>query len=438
MALNRNDNPYWSGSEGEYHKYQQRLRRRVSVLIDGQEALTKKQMRECIDYAKTFQRSVIEDLRSSRRRAFRSGICLHLHVETSSNQPGPIQSLAKNFLDLLGKATHLDNTRRPRGVLYGDDQQVKMLSVSCSHGVDIPQFRKVAAPVRDVIADLVYAADLEKTHDDLFEGDFHADYRFADSLETVRKQTANPPAEDDSDMVKLDRLLAEIVDRQFAQEHLLGTGQLRLTELADLYRLNPSEGGDAWDELMRSSRKTSESWMLQAPFRIALPPLPTHDGSKAFRASVQGTFKEFGTSFRWLMLPLKVPVGIEVVVKPPHGANKAELFDLDNVVRTYLMDSIDRELSPPSDYLHAANLDYEVDSADATAMMLQEMRDRRDALPKAVRTGVVRYEVFRLPEADASSPDGYVTVNLTHGLNNPDFFRRIDRVVDKVATRHDW
>lgn len=438
MALNRSGNPYWSGPEGEYHKYQQRLRRRVHLLIDGLEALTKTQMGSCVDYAKTFQRNIIEDLTSSRRRAFRGGVCLHLHVETSSNQPGPIQALAKNFLDLLGKATHLDGIRRPRHVLYGDDHQVRMLSVSCIHGVDIPNFRVVAAPLRDVIEDLTYAADLGNTHDDLFERDLHAERRFTDSLQTIRKQSSIVPTNDDSDLVRLERFLAETVDRQFAQEHLLNVGQLRLTQLADLYRLNSSRGDDVLNELMRSFRQTSESWVLQAPFRIILPPLPTHNGSDAFKAAVRQAFKEFGSSFRWLMLPLKIPVGIEVVVKPPHGANKGELFDLDNVVRTYLMNSIHKELSPPSDYLHAVDLDYEVISSDATAKILREMRDRREALPKVVRTGVVRYEVFRLPEAAADCPDGYVTVNLTHGLENADIFRRIDRVIHKVASRYDW
>jgi len=420
------DKGYWSTPKGRYRMYESRRSRRLLLQLLNTGALSKKQSRG--ELAETFRNAIREELVGQGRRSFNGAICLSLELETSGNQPAPIQTLAKNYLDLLGRATSASDKTNARRLLYGDDSQVHVLSVSCRHGVEDPTFSLEAGRLSDFVADLQYVRDLEGDHPELTERDMYADLGYDDALKHIRKVEKMDADELATDYGRVSKILAETHSRRVVQEHLLNTAQLQLRELAQLY--TPNSAGSVRSKLSQ----IAEDWVVGSPFRIGLPALPTVGQSEYFRNAVREQIRIFRDKLAHLMQPLKMQVGLEVLVRPRFGSNKSELFDLDNLVRDYLLPQFLNQFSPPSDFLHTVEF-FEQENEER---YITEMRQRRDALPKGVRMGVVRYEVFRLPPAIAESPNGYVIVNLTDcTYGGSSIFRRIDSAVEKARKLSD-
>jgi hypothetical protein len=415
------DKGYWSTPKGRYQMYESRRSRRLLLQLFNMGALSKKQSRGGL--AETFRNAIREDLVGQGRRSFNGAICLSLELETSGHQPAPIQTLAKNYLDLLGRATSASDKTNARRLLYGDDSQVHVLSVSCRHGVEDPTFSLEAGRLSDFIADLQYVRDLERDYPEITERDMYADLEYDDALEHIRKVGKMDANELATDYGRVSKILAETHSRRVVQEHLVNTGQLQLRELAQLY--TPDSAGSLRSKLSQ----IAEDWVVGSPFRIGLPALPSVGQSEYFRNAVREQIRIFRDKLAHLIQPLKMQVGLEVLVRPRFCSNKSELFDLDNLVRDYLLPQFLDQFSPPSDFLHTVDFFEKADEEP----YITEMRQRRDALPKGVRIGVVRYEVFRLPAATAESPDGYVTVNLTDcTYGGSSIFGRIDSLVAKA------
>lgn len=234
------------------------------------------------------------------------------------------------------------------------------------------------------------------------------------------------PEERGTDTGRLKQVLAETHDRRVVQEHLLGLGQIRLRELADLCSPKSTAVDDAF---LRDLRRHAEERVVKSPFRIELPALPTVGQAERFRGAIKHEVEAFREKLDHLMQPLKMQVGLEVIVRPRHAANESELFDLDNLVRDYLLPHVLEQFRPPSDFLHAVGFEH----MPGDTPYLKEMQKRRDALPTGVATGIVQYEIFRLPPAPADSPEGYVTVNLTNcAYGGESVFRRMDDVIKKA------
>jgi hypothetical protein len=423
--LSGKDENYWTTPKSEYLRYESRKRRRVRLLLSDMPAVSKKQSRREVPEA--FRSAIGNELAILGRRSFKSAIFLSLELETSGGQPASIQTLAKNYLDLLGRATHFTDKSNADRLLYGDDSQVHILSVSCRHGVENPMFSLEAGRLSDFIADLKYIEKLETEHPELDERDMAAEYHYDDALQHLRDAEKMSSEVLATSYGRATKILAETHSRRIVQEYLLNAGQLRLRELAQLYA--PDADNPNPHPLLGELRQRRESWITQSPFRISLPALPSVGESKEFRKAVRDQMKSFRDMLAHLMQPLMMQVGLQVIVRPRHGANKGELFDLDNLVRTYLIPQLLDQFSPPSDFLHTVDLNNEAGDLP----YLADMRQRRDALPKGVRIGVVRYEVFRLPPATAKSPDGYVAANLvdcTYGGQS--IFGKIDNMVKKA------
>lgn len=372
---------YWSTPEGQQRRYELRKRERLFLHVPELNALSKKQSTEKTD--EDFKQKIRAELDAYNRSAFLSPICLCLEFETSSRQPAPIQSLAKNYLDLLGRDKPANSREKAPRLLYGDDSQVHILSVSCRHGVpegEKPTFTLTAARLSDVQSDLRYISGLERSRPELFERDISEEYAFDASMESLQEIQRMSSSELATEHGKAMRFLSEYHDRRVVQEHVFDRSQIQLLELSELYdSMRDDEESYAF---IRSIRQKTQEWIVQSPYRIELPALPGVGESKSFKAAIKSQIEKFRVRLAHLVQPLRLTVGLEVVVRPKHDAKKAELFDLDNLVRDYLVPEVDRQLSPPSDFLHTLDLTQTEGESELTA----QMREARDALPKGVRT----------------------------------------------------
>jgi hypothetical protein len=137
----------------------------------------------------------------------------------------------------------------------------------------------------------------------------------------------------------------------------------------------------------------------------------------------------FKRKWNWLISPLVVPVGLEVIVRPSTATPKAVLHDLDNIVRDHLLPQVVPKFGTVTD--HRWLIDFE------------ELRRRDPQLaaswgpnptpPKATRDGVTHYEAWRLPPAGAGET-GFVSVALVADMEfRGDFFHQIDDQIRRWA-----
>jgi hypothetical protein len=112
-----------------------------------------------------------------------------------------------------------------------------------------------------------------------------------------------------------------------------------------------------------------------------------------------------------VLVPLRTPVALEVVVKPPRHERRGTLHDLDNVLRNYLIPSVVELLQPPADIGWAL---------EPSAAVVPETAQPRDVgRPRSARVGLVRFDAWRLPRAQGDTTPGFVTATLvsdTSGL----------------------
>ena len=72
-----------------------------------------------------FRNEVKKQLKKNKRRRFRGDLILQIDYYTTKDNPPELQTLSKNYLDLLHKEMpHIDSLSK---ILYGDDDQIKIL-----------------------------------------------------------------------------------------------------------------------------------------------------------------------------------------------------------------------------------------------------------------------------------------------------------------------
>ncbi len=143
--------------------------------------------------------------------------------------------------------------------------------------------------------------------------------------------------------------------------------------------------------------------------------------SQAFRDRVDGEIERFWKRWGWMVDPLVVPVGLEVVVRPNAAMPPAVLHDLDNVVREYLIPRMVPSFGTVLDYRWTIDFDELRRTNPERARMWRQF----GMPPKGTKAGVTGYQVWRIPPV-AGEP-GFVSVALAaewDGKANP--FRLLD------------
>jgi hypothetical protein len=365
---------------------------------------------------------VLGYLNAQRQRAFRGPVVLSLDLRTTDKVPAHIHTIAKNILDLLGPPMPIVRTRR-RGLLYFDDSQIQGLVVRCEHGADAPLISIELCSIADFREDLalgLYAAE-----------------RVLDTTSNEEEQLVGfaldwaPGSEDRAAMIRgigeENYSALEDIAHQEKQRQFLAVPRMDVHDLAYLYRASDPELRFN-SKLLEELAASWESLLRQNPFRILLRELPTSSGLRnAFKQDVSKALLGFRDHFRHLITPLRVPVALEVIVKPPRAASKSVLHDLDNVVRNYLIPGVTSALEPPSHVAHALP---DRRRRDADGPWAETLR----RLPKSAAIGMVRYEVWRIPRSVGDEAPGFVSAAVVADeFGWKDSLTRLDAVIDRWA-----
>lgn len=371
-----------------------------------------------------FQNAVAEKLSLMKRGTFRGDVALKLHLATTSRTAPQAHTIAKNLLDLLAGRRAGVNWPKHH-LLYKDDSQVQALAVSCRHGNARPHIGIEARPFPAMLDDLELAAAAMQAADMTSEA-YYDDLRERDSIDTYRELVQNEDRDRKALGDKLYEAYSKMV-RWSAQRALFGGAAITIPVLSWMYGLPkglptglPKE---TWAELIGRS-----------PVRIQLGSLPIASGGSAqFKKAVTDAVASFKARWDWVISPLVVAVALEVIIRPSPNTPPTVLHDLDNVVRDYLLPGIVPAFGTVTD--HRWTIDFvELRKRDAK---LADSWGRNPTPPPGTRSGVTRYEAWRLPAVPGEP--GFVSVALLADTDaKGDLMAEIDgRIRDWMDERSD-
>jgi hypothetical protein len=175
-------------------------------------------------------------------------------------------------------------------------------------------------------------------------------------------------------------------------------------------------GKDMWAQLVGESK-----------LRLQVGELPiATGGSDLFKRTVMAEIAAFKQRWDWIISPLVVAVTLEVVVRPNPKTPAAVLHDLDNIVRDYLLPGIVPSFGTASD--HRWTIDF--DELQQRDPKLAASWGPNPTPPPGTKSGVTRYEAWRLP-AVAGEP-GLVSVALVTDMDaKVDLMDQVDEIVSR-------
>ena len=402
---------YLETPEGQLAQYRHRARRRMWFTIEGIEPRAKSSMPD--DHKDAIQRQLLDSLVARRRRAFRGPLALRLTIHTTDKNPAHSHNIAKNLLDLFGRPRRILRTRRC-ALLYSDDNQVHALSVRCRHGETMPRIATEAIPLGGLIKDLQLIQGA-RANDSADRFDTDAIDRVTDLRQDeaqIRSKFSDAAYESLLWMAQRD-----------AQEQLLGLKMLKPHDLAWMYQAQGHEIAAMWERI----------FFAESPLRITLSELPQEQGaSTLWKQEIEEKLREFQAKWGRIVDPLLVPTALEVVIKPPPPSRERNLHDLDNVLRNYLIPRVVEILNPVSHF--AFTFGESTMGQVAPALLANPRYSRRKANrsmpPASSRSGITRYEVWRLPPAEEGGV-GVVSLAVVADMTGlVDTFRQIDDGVE--------
>ncbi|HLL45716.1 MAG TPA: hypothetical protein VK399_03365 [Longimicrobiaceae bacterium] len=373
-----------------------------------------------------FQEQVRRQMQRFDRAAFRGPIVLQLSLGTTAKNPPHAHSIAKNLLDLLSKPFPELGSRH--SLLYLDDQQIHGLAVRCHHRQEKASIGITVAPLSCFLSDLDLAVKAER-NDSPDRGRDPIDVDM--SVESLRRLLKNEAVyrERQGDAWYEAMRDFSLFDVQHA---VLTDSQVTLQDLAALYlRSDPQHPslGHLWRDLHAQMREMFRKSYL----RIHLDELPQQSGrSQDYLRHVDEQVERFRARLGWMLQPLRVPVALQVIVKPPPPERANGLYDLDNVARTYIIPRVVEVFAPPTDIAWTIDIERLRASNPDSAAHWESLQAQ---LPKTSRTGLTRFEVWRVP---ADEEPGFVSAALVADIEElPGPFMRIDSAIDALRQRED-
>ncbi len=308
-----------------------------------------------------FQEQVLTALRKRKKRNFRKGIALFLSFESTSHSAPHIQTLAKNYIDLLW--VNKINDSNGKYLLFKDDNQIDVLIVWCHRSKDKWWIHIKAQAIGDFIKDLNllhrirhwYFTDYNDEYRYKYRGDDNNndddDYPLNDSMRRIERFNENKDhlikewGVDEFNNVKdyyvwerqkkgLNNYFSLDVLMDLFREHF--TDSLREKKVKEIWRKQFSWFADIEDVLVQM--------ILKESFSLNVWKLPDKNwDSKILEQQIDLSLKQL-LEKRPFLKNLRVPLKITLIVTQP--SNKYSNKDLDNIMRDYIIPKVIERFNP--------------------------------------------------------------------------------------------
>jgi len=297
--------------------------------------------------ARFFRESVLKQLRKSNRRRFKGDIVLEISFFSTSKAPQPVQTLVKNYLDLLHKA--MPDVDKNKELVFNDDNQIKFLIANHYPGCEKPCIYIKAYRFSSFVKDAEYVQNImrnnfsDRSYSIRSEFDVQTRFAFRDSSlgELIRDfyqlRKKGPNLNSAIPLLDEDILRKHIFDEYVKQNEL--SLEYLLEYLKSLFSKNREYDFD--ETFQKLSEITREYLFIGLDF-IPMGGTPIKEGeSKIFRIHLQNQLKKFVADHPYLF-PLLSPVGLTIVCIPP----AYRVPDVDNLARQ-IVSFFDEICRPP-------------------------------------------------------------------------------------------
>jgi|GEM_PF-1188714 hypothetical protein len=375
-----------------------------------------------------FRKEIKAQLREQNRRRFKGGLILQIDYYTTKDNPPELQTLSKNYLDLLHKEMpHIDTLKN---ILYEDDDQIKIL-ISNYH-IDERADKKPCIEIK-AYSMRYFLADIELADrimtNNFSDSDYPMQSRFEDKLEEemyyLNKDYYEDLRELEEDKKDFNRLFGEQyynVQKNFLirqiQEQFLKQNNLDIRSLISMFQPYFSKNKKYFDSKdFQSIWNVPRNLISFSPTYLKFGNAPQQRGEKTiFKNHLKNELKEFREKFK-ILFPLKHPISVIVTYIPPQK-NKV---DLDNLAR-YIVPFVNEIFKPPT----IVQLTYK--DSGLSELLKKEIEIVQRFPPHSIAS----YQLVQIPRLENDPENGKIGFLITDGfyhLNN--VWRTVDEIIDK-------
>lgn len=429
---------YLQTVRGQLNLYRRRTTRKIWISIE-QEPKSKKSI--SVEEEVFFQKKIIEYLQKYNRRGYRSKVAIQFRFTVTDKNPPQLQTLVKNYMDLICKPVDGSKIRR-KYLLLEDDRLVRALFVGY-HIVERREKSRIDIEIgsyNDFLQDMQL---IDKIENDNFVED---EDDFCTSTYDKYKSNGLPWNQDDED--GFSEPFQELYDwRQHKIEHekvagkkgyramermMIGEAQKKLLKISDrqlgnayaLLNLHSTQSRTTYpNPLLDRFGDIYKGYIDLLPICLDLSHIPLHRGeSKIFKEQTKNSIKEFKKQYP-ILIPLLTPVKAMIFITRP---DFYIVFDCDNLARKIMPIIVD-EMQPPTSQWLSLDLDETVDKK-----IKEELAKRQKRLA-GIKTSIVSYQVIDLPRTPEDPKEGRVRLFLGDGTNHENYWDMIMSYLDDWA-----
>ncbi len=389
-----------------------------------QEPKTKKSLKK--ENKIHFRKAIKKQLQKNKRRAYRGDIILQIDYYTTENNPPPLQTLSKNYLDLLHKPMpEIDNLV---GILFKDDSQIKILIANYhlnEYGDNNPQIRINTSTLKSFYEDISLAYRIIRN--DFSDKDYSNNYKFEEYLKDEDLDDNTDVYHDYNDLLKNQAKIKETFGEQYflareflykkeIQERYLSFNRINIYDLVHLFQSEfPDNRKYKDDKRFVKIWDSTKNYVFLASDYFDLGKAPSDEGdSKILKAQLREQLNEFKKK-KPALFPFLVPLSIIVLFVPP----KQNVVDLDNLARNYIVPFINEILRPPATHSKVMT-DFSFFKQDS------------EIHQKYHPNSLTNYQILQLPRQDNSPENGEIKFVLTNGDT---IYKNVRNTVDDIIRK---
>ena len=388
---------------------------------------------------RAFQEKILAGLEQFSWPTFRAHLACELAFYSDQPDPPQLHTLAKNYLDLLATPEHLSPIKR-RHLVYRDDRQIKLLSVSyhlsadwsgASIHIEVDRLSRLREDIR--LVDRIRRDDFEEdkdsnlgrygcrrpgTYDDELED------RLRDEMEEAFRSYKHSRSHHKSWLRKLssDVYTAMLeMDQRILQEKFLAWNEAIVRRMVlGILDQGARERRSGLLGLSEAVCGLQRQLLLSEPTSLDASHAPMKSGDTTrFLSEITKALSRFETQYSWLF-PLRIPLAATIVVVPPPSG-----IDLDNLAMK-VIPLINGQWSPPRSTLGTFDVNSVSDRRLRGLFRAHVQAERR--FPKI---SLARYEVIEIPRSQTDPPSGFVRIALGSGLDPTTIRGAMDQQVRK-------
>jgi len=380
-----------------------------------------------------FRQEIKRQLKEMNRRPFKGDIILEIDYFTTQNNPPALQTLSKNYLDLLHKS--MPDIDSNKGLLFQDDSQVKIL-ISNYHldeyGKQDPHIRISAYSLGNFYKDIELADRiLSNKFDDSdsfrhlrFEDDLREDFDYngSDYIDELRDLEKDKEFYNKHFGEQYYVLQKHFYTRQI-QEKFLKQNNVGIRDIISLFQPYFSYNKKYFDDKrFQSLWDSTRNLIFFSSSFLDFGNAPLQDGEKAvFKMKLQKELQKFKEKYK-ILFPLLQPISVIITFLPP----KRNVVDLDNLAR-YIVPFVNEILEPPATF----KLTY--DRKYLNELLKNEVEIAQRFPPNSIAS----YQLIHIPRQDKDPENGEIKFVITDGLYpTTNIWRTVDDLIDKWERRN--